>query len=257
MPVKEFDIYIVLDTQYVTCVPDPMHRVILDYLSAGPASLTDMMNDLVIPQSTLSVQISRLVDMKLVRSDTDPRDNRRKTISLASLHFAASLPPGPDLDGPPSVMIRRLVEAPGGCREYLLGSILEGLQSVRFDVSPWMRRIGYQAGTIMAERMGSMNGEEGLEFLKGYFLRNGLGNMNVETHLPLTVSVRETREIPGFTGRQKAAFCGGMISAVMNSCLDRRCRPVSCIVSEAGDAILTFECGPGDEEGSADAKYGA
>ena len=96
---NDFEIYSTIDAEGnrgLVQVSDQLHQVILERLSKGPMSTTEISDLTNKAQSTLSVHLDQMVTENLIRSEYDKNDSRRKIFTISSVKVASSKPTSPE-----------------------------------------------------------------------------------------------------------------------------------------------------------------
>jgi predicted hydrocarbon binding protein len=214
-----FDIYLSVESMEIMYISDPLQRSILGILYRHPSNMKDMIAELDVPQSTMSVTMTKLTDATLVKSIPDSTDSRKRIFILNAVYFASSRPLDLEKAMYLPVVFNDMAESKGNFKSILLSTMIVGVQTAGFDIEPWFRWIGYNIGLYMVDRSDAETVEQIIRSLMLYFEDNDLGSIQIETHLPLTLLIDSPQSIPGFVGGSKSAFIVGMLSSLTNEIL--------------------------------------
>jgi predicted transcriptional regulator len=133
-------------------ISDPLQRSILGILYRHPSNMKDMIAELDVPQSTMSVTMTKLTDATLVKSIPDSTDSRKRIFILNAVYFASSRPLDLEKAMYLPVVFNDMAESKGNFKSILLSTMIVGVQTAGFDIEPWFRWIGYNIGLYMVDR---------------------------------------------------------------------------------------------------------
>ena len=221
---NEFEVYSTMDadgTRSLVQVSDPLHQMILERLSKGQMSTTEISELTGKAQSTLSVHLDQMVSRNLIRSEYDKNDSRRKIFTLISIKVASSKPASHEGMEEAKQALTSATKDSKSFYKLFLRSILMSAESNGMDISPMMEILGAQMADRMAQKFQSAKMEDVIRELQEFYERNELGEVCVYTFLPLTIIIRETEEHQ-CKFDSMAAFAHGLFKTLLSRVLGRR-----------------------------------
>lgn len=217
-----FELYSTGDYSFRTIVQvsDPLHIEILNDLSVGPMSTTEISESTGKAQSTLSVHLDTMVAQGLISSEYDRNDSRRKIYSISSRKIAGKAEP---FEGGLDVMmkfIKKSADSTTDLYKSMMMTVLVGAESGGLDVSYGMELLASIYSDELAKNMSSNKVEDVIRELQDFYERNLLGEVCIYTFLPLTIIIRNTDEFP-FKLSSLAAFSKGLFVSLLNKITQR------------------------------------
>ena len=202
-------------------VSDPLHQMILERLSKGQMSTTEISELTGKAQSTLSVHLDQMVSRNLISSEYDKNDSRRKIFTLISVKVASSKPASHEgIEEAKQALISATKDSKSFYKLFLR-SILMSAESNGMDISPMMEILGAQMADKMSQKFQSAKMEDVIRELQEFYERNELGEVCVYTFLPLTIIIRESEEHQ-CKFDSMAAFAHGLFKTLLSRVLGRR-----------------------------------
>ena len=235
-----FDIYAVNTdgNRRLVDVSDPLHRLILERLSDGPMSTTEISDMSKKAQSTLSVHLEQMVNQNLIASEYDSNDSRRKLFRLTSVRVASSKQVSEEGSDEAKSFLSTSVRGDDFHR-YLLKAVLMSAESNGMDICPMMNILGSQLAMKMVPKVGSDKVENIIRFLQEFYERNGLGEVCIYTFLPLTIIIRDIEETQ-CRFEAFAAFSHGLFSTLLSQIIGRKYRISKSEIFGTGNNYYKF-----------------
>ena len=203
-------------------VSDPLHLQILKGLGNRPMSTTEISGLTGKAQSTLSVHLDQMVNEKLISSEYDPNDSRRKIYSLLATLVASSQEPSPaGLELSKSVF-REMAGARGDYHEHMVRAFSVAVAASGLDIAPMMELMGYSVGEYMAEEINSNKIEDIIRHVQDFYEINNIGEVCIYTFLPLTIIIKDNAKSPGFVVPSNSYFCQGLFRAVLSKLMGKK-----------------------------------
>ena len=176
----DFEIYSTMDAEGnrgLVQVSDPLHRMILDRLSKGPMSTTEISDYTEKAQSTLSVHLDQMVMKNLIRSEYDKNDSRRKIFSISSIKVASSKPVIVEGVDEAKLAISSAIKEGNPFYKYLFRAVLMSAEANGMDISPMMQILGSQMADKMAQRINTNKMEDIIQELQTFYEKNDMGEV--------------------------------------------------------------------------------
>jgi len=221
---NDFEIYSTVDAEGnrgLVQVSDPLHQMILQRLSKGEMSTTEISDLTGKAQSTLSVHLDQMVSQNLIRSEYDKNDSRRKIFTISSIKVASSKPISSEGVEEAKQALALAVKDNKTFYKTLFRSVLMSAEANGMDVSPMMEILGSQMAEKMAQKLQSAKMEDIIKELQEFYERNDMGEVCVYTFLPLTIIIHETEEYQ-YKFEAMASFAHGLFKSLLSKVLDRK-----------------------------------
>ncbi len=221
---NDFEIYSTIDAEGnrgLVQVSDQLHQVILERLSKGPMSTTEISDLTNKAQSTLSVHLDQMVTENLIRSEYDKNDSRRKIFTITSIKVASSKPVSSEGVEEANQELISSIKDGGDFYKCLFKAVLMSAEANGMDVSPMMEILGSQLAEKMAQKHQSTKMEDVIKELQEFYEKNNLGEVCVYTFLPLTIIIRETEEYQ-YKFEAMASFAHGLFKTLLSCVLGRK-----------------------------------
>ena len=221
---NDFEIYSTVDEEGnrgLVQVSDPLHQIILERLSKGPMSTTEISDLTGKAQSTLSVHLDQMVTQNLIRSEYDKNDSRRKIFTISSIKVASSKPISAEGVEEAKQMLSSAVKDNKTFYKTLFKAVLMSAEANGMDVSPMMEILGTQMAERMAQKLQSAKMEDVIKELQEFYEKNDMGEVCVYTFLPLTIIIRETDEYQ-YKFEAMASFAHGLFRSLLSRVLGRK-----------------------------------
>ena len=142
---NDFEIYSTVDEEGnrgLVQVSDPLHQIILERLSKGPMSTTEISDLTGKAQSTLSVHLDQMVTQNLIRSEYDKNDSRRKIFTISSIKVASSKPTSVEGVEEAKQALGVTIKDSKVFYKSLFRAVLMSAEANGMDVSPMMEILG-------------------------------------------------------------------------------------------------------------------
>ena len=238
----DFEVYSTVDTEGnrgLVQVSDPLHRMILERLSKGPMSTTEISDYTEKAQSTLSVHLDQMVTRNLIRSEYDKNDSRRKIFSITSVKVASSKPVSPEGVEEAKQSLGKAVREESSFYKYILKSVLMSAEANGMDISPMMRILGSQMAERMVQRVGTPKMEDVIQTLQTFYEKNEMGEVCVYSFMPLTIIIRESDEYE-IKYQAMASFSQGLFKTLLTKVLGREYEVTTSEIFGAGNNYYKF-----------------
>ena len=221
---SNFEIYSTVDPEgnrSLVQVSDPLHQMILERLSKGQMSTTEISDLTGKAQSTLSVHLDQMVSQSLIRSEYDKNDSRRKIFTISSVKVASSKPTSPEGVNEAKDVLLSCIKDSKTFYKTMLKAVLMSAEANGMDVSPMMEILGSQLAEKMAQKLQSAKMEDIIKELQEFYEKNDMGEVCVYTFLPLTIIIRETEEYE-CKFEATASFAHGLFKSLLSRVLGRK-----------------------------------
>ena len=220
----EFEVYSTVDADGVrglVQVSDPLHQMILERLSKGQMSTTEISDLTGKAQSTLSVHLDQMVNQNLIRSEYDKNDSRRKIFTISSVKVASSKPTSVEGVEEAKQALSIAIKDNKSFYKSFLRAILMSAEANGMNISPMMEILGAQMAERMAQKLQSAKMEDVIKELQEFYEKNDMGEVCVYTFLPLTIIIRETEEYQ-YKFEARASFAHGLFKTLLSRVLVRK-----------------------------------
>lgn len=237
-----FEIYSTMDAggkRGLVQVSDPLHQMVLDSLSKGQMSTTEISDLTGKAQSTLSVHLDQMVTQNLIRSEYDKNDSRRKIFTISSVKVAASKEASSEGSNESKQFLALSMKDPKTFYKNLFRATVMCAEANGMDINPMMEIIGSQLAERMAQRITSKKMEDVIKDLQEFYERNDLGEVCIYTFLPLTIIIRETEEYQ-YKFEAPASFTHGLFKTLLSRVLGRNYRITSAEIFGSGNNYYKF-----------------
>lgn len=236
-----FDIYAVNseDERGLIDVSDSLHRTILERLSKGPMSTTEISEISGKAQSTLSVHLDQMVGQKLIRSEYDKNDSRRKMFYLTSTKIASSQPASNEGIEEAKENLAHCLNDESKFFKYMFRSVLMSAESNGMDICPMMELLGSQLAQKMVNKVSSRKIEDVIKDIQEFYERNDLGEVCIYTFLPLTIIIHETEETQ-YKFTAFASFSHGLFKSLLSQVTEREYTIVKSEIFGTGNNYYKF-----------------
>lgn len=213
---------------------------IIKLLMKGDKTFSELQEETGKAKSTLSVHLSDLEGLGVVKEHTDPEDHRKKIFSLRSRLVGSS-------DTPSDEQYRMILENLGSARgdkylflKNLFHLIRHGLYSMGLDLHPALKDMGRDAGRVLAGQFTSEDLEGLLGEVSQFWKENGLGEVSVLDQE--TIQVRECFDCGGMpnTSQSLCSLDEGILEGIIEARLGVEVRVVENECSGTGSDRCTF-----------------
>ena len=221
---NDFEIYSTVDEEGnrgLVQVSDPLHQIILERLSKGPMSTTEISDLTGKAQSTLSVHLDQMVTQNLIRSEYDKNDSRRKIFTISSIKVASSKPTSVEGVEEAKQALTMTIKDSKMFYKSLFKAVLMSAEANGMDVSPMMEILGEQLAEKMAQKLQMVKMEDVIKELQEFYEKNDMGEVCVYTFLPLTIIIREADEYQ-YKFEAMASFAHGLFRRLLSEVLGRK-----------------------------------
>ena len=238
----DFEIYSTVDAEGnrgLVQVSDPLHRMILERLSKGPMSTTEISDYTEKAQSTLSVHLDQMVMRNLIRSEYDKNDSRRKIFSITSVKVASSKPVSTEGVEEAKQAISAAIKEGNLFYKYLFRSVLMSAEANGMDISPMMEILGSQMADKMAQRINTNKMEDIIQELQTFYEKNDMGEVCVYSFMPLTIIIRDADEYE-YKFQATASFSHGLFKTLLTKVLGKKYEVTMSEIFGSGNNYYKF-----------------
>lgn len=163
---------------------------ILKELSSAKLTLADLSRNLGVSQSTLATNLSKMTDDGIITSEPDQIDSRKVYYALNSSPVFSSKEPDPEaLEMAHKVLEDASLNPKNFYRDMMLNLSLK-TQGNGIDLGPMFEHSGYDLGVTLYNNIESVTIEDLIINIKKYFNEAGIGDLNVFTFVPLTLTLQ-------------------------------------------------------------------
>lgn len=160
-------------------IKSPVKNDIIGLLMEGEKTSKEIREELGKAKSTISVHLSDLKELDIIKEKIHPDDERKKIFYINSKLLGMSEPP---FDEHYNHMLKNLKESSGDSYDFLKGLfhlIRYGLTSFGLDIHPALKEIGRDAGKRIAENFEEEDMEGLLDEVGEFWKKNRLGLIEV------------------------------------------------------------------------------
>jgi len=208
----------------VVAVDSPIKVRILILAGSGPVPFDTIVEDTGKAKSTISVHIRDLERAGLVTSGPDPRDSRKRLISLSSAAIGRLT--NTDRNAQPPLHLHR-----HGTHEstffdddlvsffrYCVRVFRSEAMTMGINLDPVLERTGTKVGGTLAPKVAAKTMAEVVQKMDAFWQVHGLGAITLASADPITLEVRgcfECEDLP-VTGHGACAFDIGVLTAIFS-----------------------------------------
>jgi uncharacterized protein len=227
-PRRDGDVQLFSTHDSVVAVDSPIKLRILELVSSGPRSFDRIVEETKRAKSTISVHIRNLEHAGLISVQPDPRDSRRRFISLSSDTIGRLTNADRNARVPAHIHQRMAADQPFydddlvSFFRYCVQVFRTQAMAMGINLDPVLQRTGADVGRVLAPRVAGRTVEEVVRKMDAFWQAHGLGAITLAGTSPLTLEVRgcfECEDIP-VTGHGACAFDIGVLTSIFSHHLD-------------------------------------
>lgn len=223
-PVHGGDVRLYSTRDSVVAVDSPIKLQILEMVSKSPQPFDRIVEETKKAKSTISVHIRDLEHSGLIIVRPDPRDNRRRLITLSSDTIGRLTNADRDAHMPAHVQKRMTRAQPFSDDDivsffrYCVQVFRTQAMTMGINLDPVLQNAGAEVGRILAPRVAGRGVEDVIRKMDAFWQAHGLGKIALAGISPLTIEVRdcfECQDLP-VTGHGTCAFDIGVLTSVFS-----------------------------------------
>ena len=243
----------------VVAVDSPIKLLILELAASGPVPFDRIVELTHKAKSTISVHLRDLERSGLIRLTPDPRDSRKRTISLSSDAIGRLTNTDRDVRVPVHHHHGTAHEDPFSDDDivsffrYCVLTFRTQAMVMGINIDPVLGRTGEQVGNVLAPRVAGKTVEEVVKKMDAFWQAHGLGQITLASTAPITLEVRGCFECEGLplTGHSACVFDIGVLTSIFSHHLECPVKVVEehCYSSGDEQCIFTITPRPGSRSG--------
>ncbi len=208
----------------VVAVDSPIKLRILELAAAGPVSFDRIVELTQKAKSTISVHLRDLERSGLITMVPDPRDSRRRSITLSSDAIGRLTNTDRDIGAPVHHHRGMITDQPFSDDDivsffrFCVLTFRTQAMTMGINIDPVLGRTGEQVGNVLAPKVAGNTVEDVVKKMDAFWQAHGLGAITIASTGPLTLEVRgcfECEDLP-VTGHSACVFDIGVLTAIFS-----------------------------------------
>lgn len=205
----------------IRAIDSPVKAKILSMLRKGELSFDQIVVSSGKAKSTVSVHLKKLVDEGIIGSKPDPQDARKK-IFFINAEYIGELSREKKFEDDIENYVSSYVLSDGDPFEFfrlMFKTIRVALINQGVNIDPILHEAGIKVGEALYERVADPEMNKFLGNIAQFWETHYLGDVEVKSLEPLTLSVSECyecRHLP-YLGRPACAFDAGILKALFSA----------------------------------------
>lgn len=201
----------------VKAIKSPVRVKILSMLREGDLSFDELVKLSGRAKSTVSSHLKAMTREGIISSRIDPEDGRKKIFFIQSEYIGKLH--RQQLQEDISAYIQRYISSENDPFEFfrlIFHTLRISLLSQGVDIDPILREAGLKVGEALYEKVKDPDLNTFLGNIANFWQTHSLGNVEVKTLNPLTISVQDCFECSGlpYLGRPACAFDSGILESL-------------------------------------------
>ncbi|MDO9324531.1 MAG: V4R domain-containing protein [Methanoregula sp.] len=236
----------------VMAVDSPIKLQILELAASGPVPFDRIVECTQKAKSTISVHLRDLERSGLIRSTPDPRDSRKRTITLSSDAIGRLTNTDRNARVPARHRHGTAHEEPFSDDDivsffrYCVLTFRTQAMAMGINIDPVLGRTGEQVGKVLASKVAGSTIEDVVKKMDAFWQEHGLGAITLTGTTPITLEVRgcfECEDLP-LTGHSACVFDIGVLTAIFSHHLECPVTVVEDRCYSSGDERCIFVITP-------------
>lgn len=174
-------------------VDDPIDMRIMEVLSQGDRTITEVADALSKSPSTVTTHLRDLKDEGLLRSRVSEKDSRATVYSLSGCELVAESDPEIVTEGLLDTTVEAVVSKDMSLMEGIFKMFIYGMDSRSVDVVPSMDILARNVGKIIASRLPKGDFYTLLMDIRDFISNTGIGDMSFAVSDCVTVHIHDPR----------------------------------------------------------------
>lgn len=208
----------------VLAIDSPIKVRILELAGSGPVAFDTIVEDTGKAKSTISVHVRDLEQAGLITSEPDPRDSRKRRISLSSSAIGRLTNTDRRAKSPPHIhrhgknMSTFSDDDLVSFFRYCVRVFRSEAMTMGINLDPVLEKTGTEVGTVLAPKVAATTIEDMVRKMDAFWQAHGLGAITLASAEPITLEVRgcfECEDLP-VTGHGACAFDIGVLTAIFS-----------------------------------------
>ncbi len=217
----------------------PVKNKIMALLHEGPKEGHEIRSKIDRSKSTISVHLSDLRELGLIKEEQHPSDNRKKIFSLNSKLIGRSIEPE---ERNYNQILENLKDSYGnkyGFIKSLFHAIRYGMDRYGLDVYPALKGVGKDIGREIASEMSSTRSMELLEEVGDFWENNGLGLVEIEEQKIKVYECFDCSDMPK-VDRTLCSLDEGILEGIIEEAMNKRVQVIETECFGMGHDHCTF-----------------
>ena len=200
---------------------------ILKELRFFSLTLADLSRNLDISQSTLATNLTKMIKEHLITSFPDPTDNRKVYYQTTSKKIASSQKPDLESYKFAKEILDLTASNPDKFYKNILLYMLFSCEGDGLNLGPTFERIGVSLAESMKDKLKSNTVEDLIIKIKIFFSEIDIGELNVFTFIPLTLTLQSDLGLTKTSARTLSRFAQGFFMESLKQHTDKDYQVVS------------------------------
>ena len=213
--VSENEYELFLTKNGIALLTSDIQMGILKELRSSNLTLADLSRNMSISQSTLATNLTKMTDEYLITSFPDPTDNRKIYYRTDSKMIASSQDPDLESQNAAKDILSIITEDPNKFYKNILLYMFFSYEGDGLNLGPTFERIGMSLADSMRNKLKSNTVEELIIKIKTFFADMDIGELNVFTFIPLTLTLQSGPDFKKSPARTVGRFTQGFLMAAL------------------------------------------
>jgi len=188
---------------------------IMKELSKGRMTLADLSRHMKISQSTLATNLTKMTDNCLITTEPDQIDNRKIYYLIDSVLTIRSFDGDPEAKEKSDLSLENAAVNPDDFFRSLMVSMSLRAESIGIDLGPAFGRAGMDFAIKLYPKVRADTVENLIVNVKDYISEAKLGELNVFTFVPLTLTLQNNSEYLTTSARLFSDFLFGFFKSIL------------------------------------------
>ncbi len=229
----------------ISAVGSPAKVQILGMLAQNEMAFEEVVARSGRAKSTISVHLGDLADAGIVGARTDPLDGRKKIFYLDSFFLGCA-----DTGEKSGFEIDRYIQKeipcdgnPASLYRFILSTIRLNLMNQGISIDPLLHLAGLNAGASLYQCVADPVIDRMIDGMVKVWEKNGLGDLELESKIPLTLNIRDCFEcidLP-IRGKPACAFESGVLSSLFSLYYGKQKKAIETRCYAMGSNLCRFE----------------
>ena len=216
--VNNFHLY--STSEGLTPISSPIKKQILSLLTERGRTQKEVMENIQRSQSTTARHLLELEALRMINSQVDVNDSRRKIYTLTGELVATGGKPAMQLKTHMRKVIGIGLESNGNLMENINKSLRYVIESWGLSLDEMLRETGHDIGNQISKELGNTNGEmlETLNVIAKFWAENDMGTLEIQKKRPLVIRIESNYDCSGVpdVGRPLCAMDEGIMEAILS-----------------------------------------
>jgi len=213
--VSENEYELFLTKNGIALLTSDIQMGILKELKSSNLTLADLSRIMNISQSTLATNLTKMTEEHLISSFPDSTDNRKMYYRTDSKMIASSQDPDLESQNAAKNILSTTAEDPNKFYKNILLYMLFSYEGDGLNLGPTSERIGMSLADSMKNELKSSTVEDLIIKIKTFFAEMDVGELNVFTFIPLTLTLQSGLGLTKSSARTLGRFAQGFFIAAL------------------------------------------